>query len=1172
MKTAKKLISFFVVLAMVFCIAQPAFGTDGKGIKTASLNFSVISDPHYYPRSLMGDKSEAWYEACRLEAKEYNESDAIIDAALTAIGENAKENGTEYLLIPGDLTRNSEYEAHVQLAKKLEAFENKYGVQVVVINGNHDINVSAAVSYETNEPVQTRSITPFEFEEVYKNLGYDLAVERYTPPANDRHGYLSYVADLGDDYSIIVIDGCVYNFDNAVHSVTSGYISDHQMNWILEQTEKIKAEGKTPFAMIHHGLAPHMKIEPSVTAAFVVDDYLTVSETLADAGVNYAFTGHLHTNDIANVVSDKGNVLYDCETPSITGYPNLFRNVEFETYTSGQTFASYKCEEADSVVPISVDGKTYPKNTFKYESFSLCFGGALSEDGKPDLTEFLLGLVKNFAGGYIKDMKKAGSVSDWLKVKMNLDLEDIIASFLEPYIGNGIGLGGYEIFSAENIMWFVDDLLDQLLVTYGEDMDYLCEKLRPALNKILKLQVSEVPCDKFIKDYGFGDATKGGTLGDAVLSAMVYWFSGNEDISNDAFLLDTIENLENGDTAFELFDILLDVAFNDLIDDLLLSHLEIRLDKLFGETKIGKKLGSELNHVLSYILRDDFSYKNLVDTIFGLGVLPYTSIFDIVDKLVIKEYLTPSQLESVGHTLAYTLSDFATDINPIKSGDSEVTYSSKAITPVATRENYRLPTMLSVTMGNDSKTSAYINWFSKSSLPATDIEIYEMNGSPISFTGVPTESASFTISTSEKLVERYYPGIDIGIIGVFKYNFNMYQHTVSLTNLKPGTKYAYKVGNAEYGWWSEAGTVETSGNDTSVTFFHMSDPQSQNEKQYTEAWANTVDKAFELYPEAKFICNTGDLVDCGMNTNQWQWMFDTASDNLKNTYLMPATGNHEEKDDYSTVSNFVLPNMPEQDTTTGVYYSYTYNNVHVAVLNTNNLDENEALNPEQIEWLKKDMEASDAQWKVLAFHKALYSNGSHYDDEDVCAMRDQLCSLIPELNIDLVLQGHDHVYLRTHSLDGNKVVDEEKTALEYNGQVYDTYVNPTGASYVIDGCSGVKTYVIKGVDLTDQLFPRAAKIESADSQIFSAIQIVDGVLYFNAYKVTGDKYECIDKFAIQKDGSGVKTDKTPDIVPDEVETPEEDCIFTKIIEVLKKILTVAWNIFRMYFLEYAWIK
>ena len=117
MKTVKKLLAVFLALAFVFCIAQPAYGLNQRGFKTASLSFSVISDIHYYPQSMMGDKSETWLNDCRNEAKEYNESDAILDCALTAIGEKAAKEGTKYVLIPGDLTRNSEYEAHVQLQR-----------------------------------------------------------------------------------------------------------------------------------------------------------------------------------------------------------------------------------------------------------------------------------------------------------------------------------------------------------------------------------------------------------------------------------------------------------------------------------------------------------------------------------------------------------------------------------------------------------------------------------------------------------------------------------------------------------------------------------------------------------------------------------------------------------------------------------------------------------------------------------------------------------------------------------------------------------------------------------------------------------------------------------------------------------------------------------------------
>ena len=1165
MKKFRKILAVVMALALVLCLAQPAATAIQKGAVTGSLNLTVLSDIHLYIEEMMGNKGEQWMTDSRNHGKLYNESEALLATALRTIGEQAKANGTKYLLIPGDMTKDSEYLGHVKLASILEQFEKDYGVDVLVINGNHDV-MKDCVTYENDVKEAARSITAEEFREVYKNLGYDLATEEFNPTTDNGHGQLSYVVDLDDNYRLIVADSNIYSDDTADNE-TGGYVSDEQLDWIVEKAEEAEAAGQEPLLMIHHGMAPHIKVEESVTSAFLINDYRRVAEIFADNGINYAFTGHLHTHDIASVTSDDGNVIYDVETPSLTGFPCQYREVEFKTFANGETEAAFATKDVDNTYPITVNGTTYPKGEFKNESFRLCYGGALTEDGAPNMAAFLTGMAMGYVNDFIPQIIEAGGIVEFLKT-MGIDLRALLDGFLSPYIGEGIGLGGFSIFSVDNLMWFIEDLCAQIEEVYLNNPDELEALVYSIVNKLLSIQVSELPCDQFIDEYGFGSETEPGTLDDVILSVMHYYSTGEETANENEFIVDAIDGFENGDTAFILFDTLVDIVLNDVVDEALLSKLEIRLDTLFDKSlTVGEIAGHEVQDALTFILRGDLSYMNLIDTVFELGVLPWTSIYDVLDKLLIQEYLTDSQIESIGHVIAYFLDDFANDSDELGIPDTDVTFSTEKVTPVATTQNFRLPTMVSVTMGEDSQTSAYINWFSKNTLEATDIEIYEYDGKTVKFTGTPTTDADFTITKTQKLVERYYPGIDIGILGFFQHYFTMYQHTVTLTNLKPGTKYVYRVGNAEYGWWSDAATVETADGGDSFTFFHMTDPQSQNEKQYTEAWANTLEQAFKMYPDAKFIANTGDLVDYGMNNNQWQWMFDTASDSLMSTYLMPSTGNHEEKDDYSTVSNFVLPNVPEQDTKTGVYYSYDYNNLHIAVLNTNNLDENEALNAEQLQWLKDDMAASDAEWKIVTFHKAIYSNGSHYDDDDVIAMREQLCSLLPDLGIDLVLQGHDHVYMRTHSLDGNEVVNEEKVNLKHNGEVYEAYVNPTGTSYTISGCSGVKVYNVKDVTLTDELFPRAAKAVDVEGQIFSSIQIDGGVLYYNSYEVVGNKVTCIDKFAIEKDGSGEKTDEPADITVDVVVEAEEDMLAI-ILEYVKLVVTVAWNIFRMYVLEY----
>lgn len=1165
----KKFLALFMSLALVLCLIQPAATAIEKGAVTGSLNFSVVSDIHFYPQEMMGNKGEQWVSDNSHDGKLYNESEAILNSALKTIGEQAEENGTEYVLIPGDLTKDSEYLGHVELASILEDFEKEYGISVIVTNGNHDI-MKDCVTYENDVKETARSITPAEFREVYKNLGFDLASEEFKPTTDDGHGQLSYVVDFDEDYRLIVIDSNIFSADEVGKTETGGYISDEQMNWILEKADEAEENGQEPFVMIHHGLAAHMKIEPSVTSAFVIDDYYNVSEALAKAGISFAFTGHLHTNDIATVVNDDGDILYDVETPSLTGFPCRYRNVEFRTYQNGDTEATFSNVDADSVYPITVDGVTYEKGELFSLSFKRCYGGALTEDGNPEMATFLSGMAFGFLDGYLDDIAEAGGILEFLKT-MDIDLRAILNDFLSPYIGDGIGLGGYSILSVDNIMWFVEDLCSQIEEVYINNPEALEDLIYNVVKKLLSIEVSELPCDQFIDTLGFGSETEPGTLDEAILSVLYYYSAGIETADENEFLMDVMNNFENENKAQLLFDTLLDIVFNDVLDEALLSKLEIRLDTLFDKSaNVGAMAGHGVQDALGFLLRGDYSYQNLIDTVFELGVLPYSSLQNALEETLIDEYITQSQLDSIGHVVAYFLEDFAMDSDEIATINTDVTYSSAQIEPNVSRENYRLPTMISVTMGDDSQTSAYINWFSKDTLKATDIEIYEYTGKQVVFTGTPTSSddVSFTIKTEEKIVERYYPGIDIGIAGLFNYNFDMYRHTVTLTDLEPGAKYVYRVGNAERGWWSDAGTIETADGSDEVTFFHMCDPQSQNLKQYTNGWANTVEQAYKLYPDAKFMINTGDLVDHGMNVNQWQWLLDTASDNLMSSYLMPVSGNHESMSDYTLVSNFTLPNVPEQSTETGVYYSFDYNNVHVSVLNTNETSDETGLAQEQIDWLKEDIEnSSDAQWHIVAFHKAIYSNGSHYDDDEIIAMRAQLSELMPDLGIDMVFQGHDHVYLRTNSIDSNEVVNEEKVNLAHNGEVYEAYVNPTGTSYTISGCSGVKIYNVKDVSLTDELFPRAAKIADVDNQIFSSIQIEGGVLYFNAYTVDGDEVTCIDKFAIEKDGSGVETDEPADIVADVVVEEETD-ILAIILEYVTKIATVAYNIFRMYVLEF----
>lgn len=1173
MKNYKKILAVVLSLVMLMCAMPMSSLAEAGGEKTvSSLPFVTVSDIHYYPEELMGKNEDGsnnavWSQYCRLKSKMFNESEAILRTALETLGQRAEQNGIKYVLVPGDLTKDSELAAHEKLAEILEEYEAKYNLSFFVINGNHDVNTTDACTFQNGVKEPTAAITAAQFPEVYGNLGYDEADGRYAYPENGENvqGALSYYVDLDENYRLIVLDSCNYSFDEPVKQITGGQYSKELMNWVKELADDAKAKGKTPFVMTHHGLSAHMETEPSITFAFPIDNYMDVAETFASWGINYAFTGHLHTNDVSSVTNDDGETLYDFETASLTGYPNVYRENVLETKANGKTAMTTNAVDFDSVQKMSFDGVTYDNGTYKYKAFALCFGGGLNESGKPDATSFLMGVVKNYLGSILSSINESGSVLDYLKT-LNLDLEKILTDFLSPYIGDGIKIGSYNVFSVDNLMWFIEDLCDQISDLYIKNPDNLYNLVEGLVSDLMNIEVSNYPCTEFIDTLGFGDETRKGNLGDAVLSTMAHWYAGNEDISNDKFLLDTIDGFENGDTLERVFNTLVDLLLHDLVEDGILAKIEIRVDKLLSDDYLQKKMGEGINYLLYHVLRGDFTYMNLVDIVFATGVLPWNSIYDTLDKLLISKYLTDSQLESVGIFVAYILKDFATDEVPVFKGDSDVTYTSEKLEVAANRKNYRLPTMVSVTMGENSETQANINWFSKSTLESTDIEIYKADSEP-EFKGVATKNADFTIKTESKITERQFPGIDIGVTGFLWYKFDMSQHTVYLSNLEPDTTYYYRVGNEKYGWWSETGKITTADGSDNVTFFHMTDPQSQNTRQYDRAWKNVLETAFNTHSDAAFIMNTGDLVDHGNNNKLWQYMFDCGSESLMSTYLMPVSGNHEGFGTNATANNFVLPGMPQQDTTTGVYYSFDYNNVHIAVLNTEDLAEDESLSEKQIEWLKDDMAKSDAQWKFVSLHKAIYSNGSHYKDDDVCALREQLSKLMPELKIDMVFQGHDHVYMRTGSIVDNKKVDYEKTYLKKDGNIYRTQVQPVGTSYVIGGCAGVKTYIQNDASATDKYFPRAEKAMGLETPMFSAIRIEGGVLYFDAYTVTDEGATVVDRFAIQKDKTQGDVVEDYKEAEEEVNTEEATSFVKTFFSTLVKLFTIAFNIYKIYILR-----
>lgn len=1142
-KRASAKILSVLLAAVMFLSVVPMNSSAAEIIKKAAaadklMKFATISDIHYYPAELTGNYCDAYMASLETSiAREPYESVGILNSALAALAEHAKTNGLEYVILPGDVSANSEYTAHVKLAEKLEQFEKDTGLKVLVINGNHDINKSSdAVTYENGYKENARAITPEEFKEVYKNLGYDLAYHTYTPKSG-KGNMLSYSV-CADGFRIIMIDASKYSpeltSDGTDEAETAGAFTPEGFQWVLDEVKDAKRCGETVLGVCHHNFVPHYLSEQSIIRGFVVDGWEELTDQLVDAGMHYSLTGHIHISDIASTVTDNGETLTEVCTDSLTAFPNYFREYEMTNEASGRETLNVDSFDVDCVLPVTVNGYTYSQ-PFRTESLGRTF---FDDSG-------LYGLAERLIGGYLKQFSgefEENGVLETLK-GMGLDLE----AMLQNLIGGGLVIGGKEIFTSKNLLSFIEDLLAQIQQAYLANPEATTEYIMNSLNKLLSVQVSELPCTRFYDSYGIGSKTEPGTFEDLLECAIMYMYDGTLLMEDDPFMTDVIYQLENGDTIFELFDALLDIVANDLLQEKILNDIELRPGALFYKGGFGYNIGRAFDIALKVVFLGNTSLLNISNTILGLAnklqLVEFDSLWGIVEHYM-DEYLTDTQLEGIGQTLADILRGFAQDPSYNEDYSTTAVYDGK-VEVEATRENYRLPTNAAVTFGAD-QGSRNISWYTKPSVQGTDIEIIEDTKNPV-FTGKNSVPFYVTVNRSTQKTTRSYPGVDLGVIGIMNYEFPMNRHVVNVSGLQPGKTYLYKIGDASRGWWSETGSFEVADGGDETTFVHICDPQSQSAQQY-KTFSNVIAKAYEMY-DSDFIISTGDCVDHGDNFKQWRWFLDGASETLLNTVLMSASGNHEDKGEYAIVTNFTFSDIPEQDAKTGVYYSFDYNNVHVAVLNTNDLDKDESLSDAQVDWLIEDMESSDADWKMVAFHKAMYSNGSHYDDKDVCAIRDELSVLMPQLGIDVVFQGHDHVYLRTDAMIDNEVESVTTSAAAFEGREYTVKENPVGTVYAISGCAGVKAYKQKDASLTDKYFPRAEAICDVEYSVFSGVKIVGDTLYFDAYEVNPETSEAkrIDSFAIRKDLSvkkGTGVEEKLDIV----------AVFTQIIELAVPVL------------------
>lgn len=340
-----------------------------------------------------------------------------------------------------------------------------------------------------------------------------------------------------------------------------------------------------------------------------------------------------------------------------------------------------------------------------------------------------------------------------------------------------------------------------------------------------------------------------------------------------------------------------------------------------------------------------------------------------------------------------------------------------------------------LTWTGDAKTTQTITWKTGSDVTRNYVQ-YAEKSSVESFPGVNT-----SVEGQAKLYKTTYVSANVNVF------------TATLTGLKPGTAYVYRVGDGTN--WSDTATFTTEAAAAApFKFLIFGDSQSgrQEETDYRN-WGETVNTAYQANPGVKFMVNNGDVVEKG-SYEHWHKWFEGSEGVVENIPEMPVTGNHEYYSTYGVneqAENFKMQfNLPQNgpDRLKGLVYSYDYGDVHFTVLNSQNTEANTDQSvkmgdilAEQAAWLDNDLKSTNKKWKIVFYHKASYYSRSSRD-VDAEVVKKAFQPIIDKYHVDLVFGGHDHTITRSYPINNNNFVDNTSK----------------GTVYYITGRSGNKNY------------------------------------------------------------------------------------------------------------------
>ena len=289
----------------------------------------------------------------------------------------------------------------------------------------------------------------------------------------------------------------------------------------------------------------------------------------------------------------------------------------------------------------------------------------------------------------------------------------------------------------------------------------------------------------------------------------------------------------------------------------------------------------------------------------------------------------------------------------------------------------------------------------------------------------------------------------------------VYHHAV-VTGLRPGTTYQYRIRDDP----AESARYFTTAPDANRSFrFAMF-----GDMGVSQGALDNLARLSEAQPEFCFV--VGDLcyadVSGGIeplkalpyNPATWDNWFQQIQHSASRVQWMSTVGNHEMERDGGDLgydnylAKFQLPGNGAMSATITepVTYHYRYGNVAFIAADGNDASYEIARNRDylgvaQDRWLEEVISSyrsdDSIDFIVVGFHNCMYCTNSVHGSDG--GNRDRWQEMFERLGVDVVVNGHNHSYERTHPLKGGEPQDDAPMNATVNSTLGTTYITAGGA-------------------------------------------------------------------------------------------------------------------------------